>query len=104
MARLARIDLCTHHKHETETELLALQSAAWCVRAAAGTHLMPMRCLERSLTLQRILRRRGVAADFRIGVEKQGESIGAHAWLEVDGKPIAEPETVSERFLPILSH
>ena len=62
-----------------------------------------MRCLERSLTSQRMLRKRGIDAELKIGVQKQGPELEAHAWLEIDGRPVAEPEGVSQRFLPIFS-
>ena len=81
----------------------ARERTAWCVGAAANHHVLTMGCLERSLTLQRLLRRQGVEASLQIGVQKQKDSFEAHAWIEVDGEPIAEPETVAERFLPILS-
>ena len=41
-------------------------------------------CLERSLSLWWLLRRRGVESDLRLGVRRDGE-FEAHAWVEVDG-------------------
>ena len=41
-------------------------------------------CLPRALTLCRLLRRRGIAADFCLGVKKF--PFGAHAWVECDGE------------------
>jgi len=75
---------------------------AWCVDAAANNHLFPMQCLERSLTRQRMLRKRGLDAELKIGVQKQGAELEAHAWLELTGKPLNEPEAIGERFLPLL--
>ncbi len=74
----------------------------WLVAVAARHHLYPMRCLVQSLTLQRLLRRRGVPAELRIGVQRDGESIGAHAWLEAGGRPINARQDVEETFLPLL--
>lgn len=76
---------------------------AWCVDAAANHHVWRMQCLERSLTRQRMLRKRGIDAELKIGVQKQSSGIEAHAWLELTGKPLNEPETIGERFLPLLS-
>ena len=76
---------------------------AWCVDAAANNHLFPMQCLERSLTRQRMLRKRGVEAELKIGLQKQDTGIEAHAWLELTGKPLNEPEAIGERFLPLQS-
>ncbi|MGH7447909.1 MAG: lasso peptide biosynthesis B2 protein [Longimicrobiales bacterium] len=45
-------------------------------------------CLEQSLTLFLLLRRRGVRAELRLGV--QPRPFRAHAWIDAGGKPIGE--------------
>ena len=45
-------------------------------------------CLEQSLTLFLLLRRRGVPAELRLGV--QPRPFHAHAWVEAGGRPIGE--------------
>ena len=45
-------------------------------------------CLEQSLTLFLLLRRRGVPAELRLGV--QPRPFRAHAWIESGGRPIVE--------------
>jgi hypothetical protein len=47
------------------------------------------RCLIRSLVLTRLLDRRGTASTLAIGV-RPGEDFGAHAWLEVAGRPVQD--------------
>lgn len=47
-------------------------------------------CLVRSLVLQAILRKRGVATDLRIGIRKQGNAPEGHAWLEYQQTPLNE--------------
>ncbi len=79
--------------------------AALAVARAAGHHLWPMTCLPRSLALQRMLARRGIAASLAIGVRREGGDAGmiaAHAWVEVGGQAVGEPEAVEERFRPLL--
>ena len=50
-------------------------------------------CLEQSLALWMLLRRRGIEADLRLGV--QPYPFGAHAWVEHRGEPLNErPEFV----------
>ncbi len=50
-------------------------------------------CLEQSLALWLLLRRRGIEADLRLGV--QPYPFGAHAWVEHRGEPVNErPEFV----------
>lgn len=55
---------------------------------AAACSVLPLRptCLTRSLALVYLLRRRGHAAELRIGVRKAGEVFGAHAWVECGGE------------------
>lgn len=45
-------------------------------------------CLKRALVLSWLLRRRGITTTLQIGVVRQGEALAAHAWLEVEGRPI----------------
>lgn len=55
------------------------------------------RCLMRSLTLLAMLTRRGTDAVLVLGINRS-EEFGAHAWLELDGKPLLKPEP-SDRVL-----
>lgn len=47
------------------------------------------RCLMRSLVLTRLLDRRGIPSSVVIGVQP-GEKFGAHAWVEVSGRPVLD--------------
>ena len=47
-------------------------------------------CLEQSLALYVLLRRRRIPAVLRIGV--QPYPFAAHAWVEIDGNPVYENE------------
>ena len=55
-------------------------------------------CLEQSLTLYVLLRRRGVPVELRIGV--QPFPFSAHAWLELRGAPIEENADFVDYLLP----
>jgi hypothetical protein len=55
-------------------------------------------CLPRSLALWWLLRRRGIAADLRIGVRKEGGRFEAHAWTEWRGTVLNDGDDVGERF------
>lgn len=48
-------------------------------------------CLLKSLTLSRMLARRGIDSVLVIGVDAPGEDFGAHAWVEVDGRALLQP-------------
>lgn len=45
------------------------------------------RCLMRSLVLSRLLDRRGIPSALVIGV-RPGDTFGAHAWVEIAGRPV----------------
>ena len=47
-------------------------------------------CLRQSLVVRAWLRRRGLDAQLKIGVRKTGAVVDAHAWVELDGVPLAQ--------------
>jgi hypothetical protein len=53
------------------------------------------RCLMRSLVLLRLLVRRGTAGTLIIAVRPNDDADGlyAHAWVELDGRPLLAPAT-----------
>lgn len=72
-----------------------LEAIALAVRRASNG-LMIGTCLSRSLALRDLLSKKGVTTEFRIGVEKNGDGVKAHAWLEYRGSPIGE--SISDRY------
>lgn len=50
------------------------------------------RCLQQSLAVYYLLRRMGMRAEFRMGV--QPVNFAAHAWVEYHGEPVMEGELV----------
>jgi hypothetical protein len=71
---------------------------AWLVDVAANHHLVSLRCLPRSLALVRLLARRGVAAELRLGVRRENGQTFGHAWVEWQGEPLNDPHTVVANF------
>ncbi len=57
-------------------------------------------CLDRSLALCWLLRRRGVAAHLRIGARKDDEKLKAHAWVESRGVALNDAEAQHRHFIP----
>jgi len=90
-------------KHAGGQTQLIFENLSRCVDAARRVHWLPMQCLERSLTTQRLLTTEGISAELRIGVGREGSTISAHAWLELDGTPLEEPRTIGERYLPLVT-
>lgn len=58
-------------------------------------------CLEQSLTMFLLLRRRGVPAELRLGV--QPRPFRAHAWIEAGGRPIGESASLPLTLVPFPS-
>lgn len=65
---------------------------------AARLHLIPMTCLVKSLVLRKMLNRQNIPAQVKIGVQKKHNTIFAHAWVEVCGRPIGEAADIAQKF------
>jgi len=61
-------------------------------------------CYRRSLILFRELRRHGRPARVVFGIRDQEDSLDGHAWVEVDGKALGEPEDPSKVFRVVYSY
>ncbi len=73
-----------------------VERAAYHVAVAAAFFPGRAVCLEQSLALYLLLRRRGVTAELRLGV--QAYPFYAHAWVELDGEPVNEDRETVDRF------
>lgn len=69
------------------------------VRMAAVFYPGRALCLEQSLALFILLRRRGIGAELRLGV--QPYPFNAHAWVELNGQPVNESKETIRQFVPI---
>jgi hypothetical protein len=74
------------------------------VRLASRLHFLDAECLPRSIVLTEMLIARGIQASVVIGVSKKGGQFSSHAWVEVDGIMVAEPESVKGDFAKIDSY
>lgn len=90
--RLARWMTRTMHP-TSDAAFEAAQLIARRVALVAAFYPGRARCLEQSLTLYWLLRRVGMAAELRLGV--QPVSFAAHAWVEYQREPVHEGELVS---------
>ena len=61
---------------------------AWAVRSAGRLVPSSKPCLTQALVLDLYLRRRGIPSRIAIGVERDGASIAAHAWVESGGRVV----------------
>lgn len=76
-----------------------VERTAYHVAVAAAFFPGRAVCLEQSLSLYVLLRRRGVPAQLKLGV--QAYPFYAHAWVELDGEPVNEDREVVEKFQPM---
>lgn len=76
------------------------ERAAQMVDAAAREGFHKGTCLERSLVLWWLLRRRQVPAQICIGARKTASVFEAHAWVQVNGTVINDTGEVHEHYAP----
>lgn len=91
--RTAHVALTRHHSAD------AVQSAEHAVALAAALYPGRALCLEQSLALYYYLRRAGVDARLRLGV--QPHPFRAHAWIEYRDQPINDFAEHVKHFLPL---
>ena len=72
--------------------------------SAARNLFFRTNCLEQSLVLAWLLRRRGVSVEIRIGARKEADRFEAHAWVEFDGKVLNEAGGEHIHFAPFKEH
>jgi hypothetical protein len=68
--------------------------------AAARNLFFRANCLEQSLVLCWLLRRRGIDAVLRIGARKESERFEAHAWVELDSQVLNDASAEHRHFVP----
>lgn len=78
-----------------------VHEVARMVATAAAFYPGRAQCLEQSLALFLLLRRRGIPAELRLGV--QPFPFAAHAWVEHAGHPVNEREDYVTRLAPFPS-
>lgn len=85
---------------ESETDWTLEQTDAVGRRVALAAAFYPRRalCLEQSLTLYVMLRKAGAPAVLRIGVRPV--PFAAHAWVEIDGQAVNEPQDFITQLVP----
>jgi hypothetical protein len=66
-----------------------------------GRLLMSPNCLNRSLTLYRLLSQAGASPTLLLGACRNGDSTNGHAWIELDSEVFPVPD--GEAFLPIVT-
>lgn len=68
---------------------------------ASRYHVFPLRCLHKSIALQRLLERRAIIACLHIGICKNDGVLDGHAWLEIGARVINDNAAVAGRYVSI---
>jgi hypothetical protein len=76
------------------------QEIAQIVSLAARNLFFSSNCLDQALALSWLLRRRGIVAELRFGARKVGDRLEAHAWVELDGTVLGDPDELHLDFTP----
>ena len=94
-----------------ETQNLIALKMHESVRLAARLHFLTVECLPRAIALNAMLRCRGFDTNVVLGVKVNQcnfdadnrfiPSLASHAWVELSGSMIGEPEAVAGRFVSI---
>ena len=90
----------TTAQHQTASQRESSEAIARMAAAAARNVFFGTNCLEQSLVLWCLLRRRGIAAELRIGARKEFERFEAHAWVEVDSAVLNDATAEHVHFVP----
>jgi len=84
-----------------ETDTLNIAKRIARLEAVTASNLFfRTSCLEQSLVLCRLLRRRGMKATLRIGARKEADRFEAHAWVEMAGNVVDGGGTEHLHFRP----
>ena len=74
----------------SEAVVADAQQLARLANVAGRRGLYANTCLRQALAIQWWLRRQGVFAELRIGAHADNGVLQAHAWVELDGHPLAQ--------------
>lgn len=96
LSRLQQIPVAVHFS-DIEPAAHPAQ-ISYLVNGAARLLFRREACLERSIMLWSVLRRKGIESELKIGVATEDSTMRAHAWVEIDGEPINEQPLISQNF------
>jgi len=81
-----------------KSALSAARETARMVRVASSRGPYRGNCLQESVTLWWLLRRKSIDSQIRFGARKDGGKLKAHAWVEVDGYALNEGRSSHHEF------
>jgi len=88
----------TKDSDDLSGEMINVKRWVQLVEWASRLHLLPITCLVKARALRKMLARRDIPAQLRIGARKIQADLHMHAWVEVDGKIIGASDDPDMRF------
>lgn len=87
----------------TMQELADAQRTAELAAIAGRRGPVATTCLRQALAVYWVLRRRGLQPQLKFGVDRISATADMHAWVELDGVPLAQPQLRHAAFQPATS-
>jgi hypothetical protein len=87
--------LAAAHGAEVRSDLRGTEVVSRAIELAACFYWKPVLCLQRSVVMVAVLKKRGIGAKVVIGY--RGEPFFAHAWVEVDGRVLNDSPAFPKR-------
>lgn len=102
-----RVEALSEHpapRAASATDHDAAERLAQLAQIAGRRSLVVTTCLRQALAVYGLLRRRGLQPELKLGVDRMpGRAIDMHAWVELDGVPLAQPHLRHREFQPATS-
>lgn len=95
---LERVSSNAAPRHADATELQAAERLAQLAGIAGRRGAITATCLRQALLVYCLLRWRGFAPTFMLGVRKLEESFDAHAWVELQGVQLGQADLAHTPF------
>jgi hypothetical protein len=89
---------------DTDLRQQRVESLTRLVRAAAAHGFYRANCLQQSLSLWWLLRRKGIPSNLQIGMQQEADQIKGHAWVEYEGRVLNDTPDVRHRYTAIDSY
>jgi len=97
------VKLLERRSIQVDVASLPVERIVGLVNSAASAWRARDACVPRSVTSWMLLRAAGHDPAIRFGVERDStQDFAAHAWIELDGRPIGEPPDALQRFTPLV--
>lgn len=83
----------------TNADLASAERLAQLARIAGRRSPLVTTCLRQALAVHGLLRRRGLRPELKFGVDRMpGRAVDMHAWVELEGIPLAQPRLRHREF------